>query len=43
MRQRIHLLHGELHIDSIPGHGTTVSAWVPLKEVDHETPPRTAG
>jgi signal transduction histidine kinase len=43
MRQRIHLLDGELHIDSMPGNGTTVSAWVPLKESDREPPPRTAG
>jgi len=43
MRQRVHLLDGELHIDSVPGYGTTVSAWVPVKEADHESPPRSAG
>jgi signal transduction histidine kinase len=32
MRERVHLLGGELDIDSAPGHGTTIVAWVPLKE-----------
>jgi signal transduction histidine kinase len=32
MRQRARLIGGELDIDSTPGHGTTVVAWVPLKE-----------
>jgi len=32
MRERVHLLHGELDIESAPGRGTTVVAWVPLKE-----------
>ena len=32
MRQRIDLLHGLLDIESDPGHGTTILAWVPLKE-----------
>jgi signal transduction histidine kinase len=32
MRERVHLVGGELEIDSTPGHGTTVLAWVPLKE-----------
>ena len=32
MRERVHLLGGELDIDSAPGHGTTILAWVPLKE-----------
>ena len=31
MRERVHLLHGEFDIDSAPGRGTTVVAWVPLK------------
>ncbi|NWG75079.1 MAG: PAS domain-containing protein [Rubrivivax sp.] len=31
MRERVHLLHGELDIESAPGRGTTVVAWVPLK------------
>lgn len=30
MRQRIALLHGTLEIDSRPGWGTAVTAWVPL-------------
>jgi signal transduction histidine kinase len=31
MRERVHLLGGELDIESAPGHGTTIVAWVPLK------------
>ena len=31
MRQRIYLVGGELDIDSSPGHGTIVLAWVPTK------------
>jgi signal transduction histidine kinase len=42
MRQRIHLLDGELEIDSAPGHGTTILAWVPLKEEYHEASSRVA-
>jgi signal transduction histidine kinase len=30
MKERVHLLGGELDIDSAPGHGTTIVAWVPL-------------
>ena len=30
MRERVHLLGGELDIDSAPGRGTTVVAWVAL-------------
>jgi len=30
MRERIHLIGGELDIESAPGHGTTVLAWMPL-------------
>jgi signal transduction histidine kinase len=30
MKERVHLLGGELDIDSEPGHGTTVIAWVRL-------------
>jgi signal transduction histidine kinase len=30
MRERVHLLHGNLKIHSAPGHGSTISAWVPL-------------
>lgn len=33
MKERILLVGGEMEIDSEPGHGTTVVAWVPLKEV----------
>lgn len=32
MRERVHLLGGELDVDSAPGRGTTIVAWVPLKE-----------
>jgi PAS domain S-box-containing protein len=30
MRERIRIVHGELEIDSFPGRGTTVIAWVPV-------------
>jgi signal transduction histidine kinase len=43
MRQRLQLLGGELYVAGLPGHGTTVSAWVPLKEIDHESSARLAG
>jgi signal transduction histidine kinase len=33
MRERVHLLGGEVDIESTPGHGTTVIAWVPLQVV----------
>jgi signal transduction histidine kinase len=29
MRERVRLLHGQLDIESTPGRGTTVIAWVP--------------
>jgi signal transduction histidine kinase len=32
MRERVHLLGGELDIDSAPGHGTTILAWVPVEK-----------
>ncbi|MCC6642703.1 MAG: sensor histidine kinase [Deltaproteobacteria bacterium] len=32
MRERMRLLGGTLDIESAPGHGTTISAWVPLAE-----------
>jgi two-component system NarL family sensor kinase len=31
MLERTRLVGGELDIESSPGHGTTVVAWVPLK------------
>ena len=31
MRERVHLLDGELDIESAPGQGTAIVAWVPLK------------
>jgi PAS domain S-box-containing protein len=31
MHERVRLLGGELDIESAPGHGTTIVAWVPLK------------
>lgn len=30
MRERVHLVGGRLEIESEPGHGTTVLAWIPL-------------
>jgi signal transduction histidine kinase len=33
MRERVRLTGGELDIESTPGHGTTVVAWVPLAKV----------
>lgn len=32
MRERVQLLGGELDVESEPGHGTTIVAWVPVKE-----------
>ncbi len=32
MRERVHLLEGELDIESAPGQGTTILVWVPLKK-----------
>ncbi|MFO1423506.1 MAG: ATP-binding protein [Candidatus Competibacteraceae bacterium] len=32
MRERVRLLGGELDVESAPGHGTTIVAWVPLTE-----------
>ncbi len=32
MKERVHLVQGELDVESAPGHGTTIVAWVPLKE-----------
>jgi signal transduction histidine kinase len=43
MQQRIYHLGGELDIDSEPGHGTMVLAWVPAKEEHHESPARAIG
>jgi signal transduction histidine kinase len=31
MKERVRLLGGEFEIESAPGHGTTILAWVPLK------------
>jgi signal transduction histidine kinase len=31
MDERVHLAGGELDIESTPGHGTTIVAWVPMK------------
>jgi signal transduction histidine kinase len=31
MRERVRLLDGELDVESAPGHGTTIVAWVPLE------------
>ena len=32
MRERVRLLGGSIEVDSEPGHGTAVHAWVPLKK-----------
>jgi signal transduction histidine kinase len=32
MRERVRLVHGTLDIESAPGHGTTILAWVPAGE-----------
>jgi len=34
MRERVHLLEGELNIESAPGGGTLVLAWVPVKNAE---------
>jgi signal transduction histidine kinase len=38
MRQRVRLLGGNLDIQSKPGHGTTISAWIPLIQGDKRPP-----
>ena len=43
MRQRVDQVHGQLEIESDPGHGTMVLAWVPLKEERREPSARAAG
>jgi signal transduction histidine kinase len=43
MRQRVFLLGGKVEIDSRPGHGTTIRAWVPLKEDRSEPAARAVG
>ena len=43
MRQRIDQVAGQLQIDSDLGHGTTVLAWVPLKEEHGEPSARAVG
>ena len=35
MNERVLLLGGEFEIESAPGQGTTVLAWVPLKEINN--------
>jgi signal transduction histidine kinase len=32
IRERVHLMQGEVDIESAAGQGTTVLAWVPLNE-----------
>jgi signal transduction histidine kinase len=43
MRQRAFLLGGHVDIDSSPGHGTTILAWMPLREERSEPSARAAG
>jgi signal transduction histidine kinase len=43
MRQRVFFLGGRIHIDSSPGHGTKIVAWVPLKGERCEPSARAAG
>jgi signal transduction histidine kinase len=38
MRQRVQLLGGNLDIQSKPGHGTTISAWIPLIQGNKRPP-----
>jgi len=35
MRERLHLVDGEMFIKSEPGHGATISAGVPLRTEAH--------
>jgi len=34
MRERVHLVGGRLAVHSVPRHGTSVVAWVPLRGGD---------
>lgn len=34
MRERVHLLGGELDVESAPGQGTTIVAWVPVAKTE---------
>jgi signal transduction histidine kinase len=43
MRQRAVLLGGKVELDSSPGQGTTIRAWVPLREGRSESSARVAG
>jgi signal transduction histidine kinase len=43
MQQRIKLLGGKIDIASRPGYGTTILAWVPLREDRSEPTTRAAG
>jgi signal transduction histidine kinase len=43
MRQRASLLGGTVEIDSSPGRGTIIRAWVPLREEPSEPSARAAG
>jgi signal transduction histidine kinase len=36
MRERVQLLAGNFEIQSKPGHGTTISAWIPLTKEDKQ-------
>jgi PAS domain S-box-containing protein len=42
MRERVRLLDGTLDIDTRPGAGTSLRAWVPRPELDNETRSRLA-
>ena len=37
MKERANLLGGELKIQSAPGRGTTVEAWIPLELTEHDS------
>lgn len=43
MQQRMYSLGGKLSIESTPGNGTMVLAWVPAREEYHESAARTFG
>jgi signal transduction histidine kinase len=43
MRQRINLVRGSIDIKSSSGRGTTIRAWVPVKELENESATHSAG
>ena len=39
MRERLRVLHGTIHVDSIPSRGTRIDAWVPPRVLTSATSP----